>query len=180
MHNKRHLWTSVRPNGKDRPYILNRIELRICDLITDFDLLLAITALIELRVLALMNTPDHLDPLLVSKLDHQELALLSDSNDLEAAKYSLNANLKHWCNGTSICCRQWIEELLAEVKPMAIEMGMWQRLEPINLVLDQGNQAIKWLHAHDGGKSVQQVIQESIKDMELDENLEIETEAILG
>ena len=58
MHNERHLWTSVRPNGPNRPYELNRLELRICDLITDCDLLLAITALIELRVISLLNNPN--------------------------------------------------------------------------------------------------------------------------
>ena len=51
MCNERHLWTAVRPNGKKRPYQLNRLELRICDLVTDCDLLLAITALLELRVM---------------------------------------------------------------------------------------------------------------------------------
>ena len=35
MRNERHLWTSVRPNGPDRPHSLNRLELRICDLVTD-------------------------------------------------------------------------------------------------------------------------------------------------
>ena len=46
MRNERHLWTSVRPNGPRRPYDLNRVELRICDLVTDPDELLAITALL--------------------------------------------------------------------------------------------------------------------------------------
>lgn len=45
MHNERHLWSSVRPNGFRRPYELDRLEIRICDLITDCDLLLAVTAL---------------------------------------------------------------------------------------------------------------------------------------
>ena len=30
--NVRHLWSAVRPNGDRRPYNLNRLELRICDL----------------------------------------------------------------------------------------------------------------------------------------------------
>lgn len=33
MQNVRHLWCSVRPNGDNRPYSLNRLELRICDLV---------------------------------------------------------------------------------------------------------------------------------------------------
>ena len=43
MHNVRHLWTSVRANGPDRPHQLNRLELRICDLITDPEVLLAVS-----------------------------------------------------------------------------------------------------------------------------------------
>jgi len=42
MQNVRHLWVSVRPNGVRRPYELNRLELRICDLVTDPIALLAI------------------------------------------------------------------------------------------------------------------------------------------
>ena len=44
MQNVRHLWTSVRPNGERRPYDLNRLEIRICDLVADPQLLLAATA----------------------------------------------------------------------------------------------------------------------------------------
>ena len=44
------------PNGPRRPYDLNRLELRICDLVTNPDQLLAITCLLELRLLALKNT----------------------------------------------------------------------------------------------------------------------------
>ena len=43
MQNVRHLWSSVRPNGDRRPYCLNRLELRICDLILNPICLLAVT-----------------------------------------------------------------------------------------------------------------------------------------
>ena len=52
--------TSVRPNGPRRPYDLNRLELRICDLVTDPADLLAITTLLELRVLNLARHPINL------------------------------------------------------------------------------------------------------------------------
>ena len=68
MHNVRHLWTSVRPNGPSRPLDLNRLELRICDLITDPALLLAVTTLLELRVLMVIASPERLDPFRVSPL----------------------------------------------------------------------------------------------------------------
>ena len=57
MRNVRHLWTSVRPNGDDRPHDLNRLEIRICDLIDDPLVLLAVTAFAELRLQQLLQDP---------------------------------------------------------------------------------------------------------------------------
>ena len=114
MRNERHLWTSVRPNGERRPYKLNRLEIRICDLITDCDLLLAITALLELRVLSLMNDPQKYDPVKKSNLNLLELADLCDINEEAAAKYSLDAILHHWFDGKEISCREWIAQLMEE------------------------------------------------------------------
>ena len=116
MCNERHLWTAVRPNGKKRPYQLNRLELRICDLVTDCDLLLAITALLELRVMSLMKNPRKLDPAKISKFSHIELAELCDMNEVAAAKNSLDATLHHWMDGRMISCRDWISQLLEEVQ----------------------------------------------------------------
>ena len=56
MQNVRHLWTSVRPNGDRRPHDLNRLEIRICDLLADPQQLLAVTAFVELRLHQLLAT----------------------------------------------------------------------------------------------------------------------------
>ena len=180
MTNERHLWTSVRPNGKRRPYLLNRMELRICDLITDFDLLLAITAFLELRVMSLLKNPHILDPLVTSKLTINELATLSNLNDYSVAQNSLDANLSHWFDGKSILCRDWIAQLLEEVKPMAIEMGIVEKLTPIDAVLKEGNQAMRWIAANSGGKSIPTIIQEGIKNMELEELRSTKTKVIVN
>ena len=37
MQNIRHFWSSIRPNGPKRPLILDRLELRICDFVSDID-----------------------------------------------------------------------------------------------------------------------------------------------
>ena len=86
MRNERHLWTSVRPKGPDRPYSLNRLELRICDLVTDPADLIAITVFLELRVLALIEQQVRLDPLCSSELSLEELAALADQNDAAASR----------------------------------------------------------------------------------------------
>ena len=67
MYNIRHFWSSIRPNGPQRPHVLDRLELRICDYISDIELLLAITALLELRVIYLFENLKTLDPLNTSK-----------------------------------------------------------------------------------------------------------------
>ena len=180
MWNERHLWTSVRPNGPSRPYDLNRLELRICDCITNCDLLLAITALLELRILCLFEHPNRFDPVQVSSLSLAELADLSSLNDKAAAQNSLDATLYHWIDGQPISCRDWIFQLIEEVMPIAQEMDMVDLLSPIYLVLEQGNQAMKWLKLHQSGQSVEDIVRESIVQMEVEENLSTQAKAIFG
>ncbi len=179
MWNERHLWTSVRPNGPSRPYDLNRLELRICDLITDPNLLLAVTTLLELRVLSLLKHPDKFDPLLVSQLNARELETLSEKNDVSASQQSLDATLYHWCDGSPVLCRDWIEKLLLEMSPLAMELGLEDYLLPLHLILDQGNQAIQWLHHCALGKSVEDVLQDGIETMISEESQIQRSEVIL-
>ena len=169
MQNERHLWTSVRPNGPDRPHVLNRLELRICDLVCNVDLLLAITALLELRIINLKNNIKKYDPIESSSKTQTELALLSDNNDLNAAKSSLDANLFHWRNGTQIKCRDWIKELLLDVTPLAKELNMFELLQPIDSVLINGNQSMIWLDSYSKGESIQALLQKGIGEMKQEE-----------
>ncbi len=169
MHNERHLWTSVRPNGPERPHILNRIELRICDLITNVDLLLAITALLELRIINLKNNIKKYDPIEASSKTQTELAFLSDENDLNAAKSSLDADLMHWRNGKKIKCRNWIKEVLLDVTPLAKELDMLELLQPIESVLINGNQSMIWLDSYAKGLSIQSLLRNGISEMEREE-----------
>tara|TARA_B100000214_G_scaffold39587_1_gene24809 strand:+ start:13 stop:1155 length:1143 start_codon:yes stop_codon:yes gene_type:complete len=169
MQNERHLWTSVRPNGPERPHILNRLELRICDLVANTDLLLAITALLELRIINLKNNLKRYDPIHASTKTQKELALLADENDLIAAKSSLDANLSHWKNGKQINCRDWIRELLLDVTPLARELDMVELLQPIESVLTKGNQSMIWLNSYAKGVSIQSLLQNGISEMEREE-----------
>ncbi|MHC5831078.1 MAG: glutamate-cysteine ligase family protein, partial [Nostoc sp.] len=101
MQNIRHLWASVRPNGDRRPYDLNRLELRICDLVTDPIALLAISALLEARLLQVIEDPS-IDPLTQSTFSAEELVTLTAENEAAAAVGSLDAHLRHWQDGRSI------------------------------------------------------------------------------
>ncbi len=166
MQNVRHLWTSVRPNGERRPHDLNRLEIRICDLVADPQLLLALTAFVELRIHQLLRDPSALDPLLASRLDPEALAALADANDQAAARSSLWAEVRHWRDGAPMTARDWIAAELEAMQPLARELELVDVLSPLQPVLAQGNQAMQWLAAHAQGASVAELIAAAAADLE--------------
>ena len=133
------------------------------------DLLLAITALLELRIINLKNNMNKYDPMKASSNTLKELALLADKNDLIAAKYSLDGNLSHWKSGKKITCREWINELRLDVTPLAKELDMFELLQPIEAVLMNGNQSMIWLNSYSKGVSIQSLLQKGISEMEREE-----------
>ncbi|WP_036478806.1 glutamate--cysteine ligase [Myxosarcina sp. GI1] len=162
MQNVRHLWSSVRPNGDRRPYKLNRLELRICDLIVDPLALLAVTALLEARLLQMFGDPS-LEPLAVSH--ERDLVALTDANEAAAAKSSLDAELHHWQDGSKIIARDWIEQIYKEVYPVAKANGISCFLSPLKKILRSGNKAQQWLKLHQQGMDVRTIIQQDIQDI---------------
>ncbi|MFM8524144.1 MAG: glutamate--cysteine ligase [Cyanobacteriota bacterium] len=180
MQNVRHLWTSVRPNGDRRPHDLNRLEIRICDLIADPELLLAVTAFTELRLQQLLVDRASYDPLLASSLSLEELAALSDANDRAVARCSLEAEVRHWKDGRPMPARSWIAASLAELMPLARELGLDGRLAPLHAVLEDGNQAMRWLALHRGGHSIAAILQAEIRRLERQEEALLEALATDG
>lgn len=174
MQNVRHLWSSVRPNGDRRPYNLNRLELRICDLISDPVALLAVAALLEARLIQLIQDPA-LDPLTLSELPeasrNDDLVALTDANEMAAASQSLEAELRHWQDGRSILASDWIQNLYDEVWPIAKANGLSCFLSPVKKILREGNEAQRWLRQHEAGQSVQQVIQNAIAEVAVSEGV---------
>ncbi|HEY9631892.1 MAG TPA: glutamate--cysteine ligase [Coleofasciculaceae cyanobacterium] len=168
MQNVRHLWASVRPNGDRRPYNLNRLELRICDLIVDPIALLAVTALIEARVWQLIEDPS-LDPLVRSTLPAstrpQDLVKLADANEEAAARSSLDATLRHWQDGREILARDWIEEIYQEVWAIARKRGFSCFLSPIKKILRDGNMAGQWLNLYTQGLDSRSIMVQAIQSM---------------
>ncbi|MEY2830926.1 MAG: hypothetical protein RLZZ574_184, partial [Cyanobacteriota bacterium] len=168
MRNVRHLWSAARPNGDRRPYNLNRLELRICDLVVDPLALLAITALLEARIMQMIDNP-RLDPLQQSTLStndlQSELMTLTDENEVLAARSSLNAELRHWQDGRRILARDWIAEIYDEVYPLAKKRGFSCFLSPLQKILRQGNTAQQWLKLYDQGISPVEIIQQDIQNI---------------
>lgn len=158
MQNVRHLWTSVRPNGDHRPHDLNRLEIRICDLVSDPLLLLAITAYAELRLHQLQRRPEHHDPIRASQLSPATLAALADANDRAAAQASLDASLRHWRDGRDIQARHWLQGQIEALAPLADELGLAPLLDLLPTLLREGNQAMQWLQRHAAGESVAAIV----------------------
>ena len=158
MRNVRHFWGSVRPNGPERPQHLNRVELRVCDLVSDPRDLLAITAFAELRLLQLIERGNSEDPLASSDLSAAELAALADHNDQQAAAASLDAELRHWRDGRPITARQWIQEQLDDLKGWGHQQPAMAWLDRLPALLEQGNTAMQWLQRHHGGESIREIV----------------------
>jgi predicted glutamate--cysteine ligase len=168
MQNVRHLWSSVRPNGDRRPYNLNRLELRICDLVSNPIDLLAITALLESRLAQLIADPN-LDPLKQSQLSPQDLAELADQNEIAAAQNSLDAQLHHWEDGRTISARDWIDLMYKDVWPTAKSNGISCFLMPIARILREGNEAMRWIKQIESGQTPEQVVAAAIAAMQQEE-----------
>jgi predicted glutamate--cysteine ligase len=168
MQNVRHLWSSVRPNGDRRPYNLNRLELRICDLVSNPIDLLAITALLESRLAQLIADPN-LDPLKQSQLSPQDLADLADQNEIAAAQSSLNAQLRHWEDGRTILARDWIDLIYKDVWSTAKSNGISCFLMPVTRILREGNEAMRWIEQIESGKTPHQVVEAAIASMQQEE-----------
>ncbi len=170
MQNVRHLWSAVRPNGDRRPYNLNRLELRICDLISDPVGLLAVTALLEARLIQLLETPA-LDPLVACQFPaatrNQQLMALSDANEQAAARHSLVAELRHWQDGRLITAADWIGELYQEVWPIAKANGISCFLSPLQKILREGNEAQRWQRQVQAGQSIRQVVAQAIQEVQI-------------
>lgn len=172
MQNVRHLWSSVRPNGDRRPYCLNRLELRICDLIVDPVALLAVTALLEARLLQMLADPA-LDPLQRSTLPAatraEDLLAITDANESAVARDSLDAELRHWQDGRPILARDWVEEVYGEVWNVAKQRGFGCFLSPVKKILREGNTAQQWLKLRDRGLDTRTILTQAIDAMQQQE-----------
>ncbi len=169
MQNVRHLWSSVRPNGDRRPYNLNRLELRICDLIVNPIHLLAITALLEARLHQMLNN-ENIDPLVMSSLSAEDLIKITDKNENAVAHSSLEAKLQHWQDGREIIAKDWIEELYEEIRPTAKSLGFSCFLSPLKQILRSGNTAQQWLNLQEKGLTIPEIIAQEIEAMKEQEN----------
>jgi predicted glutamate--cysteine ligase len=99
----------------------------------------------------------------------EELRVQSDWNAEQAARNSLDSLLTHWPTGQSIRARDWIADLIEQVTPTAKQYGFGCFLSPLHTILDQGNEAQRWLAAIQAGQDVATVVQQAIQTMHAQE-----------
>ena len=132
-------------------------------------MLLAVTALLELRVQQVLRDPQSHDPLHSSSLSLEELEILSMNNDRAAAQSSLDATLCDWHDGHERSCRDWLKQLIDSVVPLAHELGLHEQLKPLQSILMHGNQAMRWLDGIDRGDTIEAMLRSSISAMQDEE-----------
>ena len=170
MQNVRHLWCSVRPNGRRRPYEIDRLEVRICDLLDHPPELLAVAGFCELRLLQLLADPEGRDPLRASTMDADTLAALADRNDQAAARQSLTAQLHHWRDGHVLTAEQWLRQCLDEMQGLAESSGLAEWLQPLHGILREGNRSMRWLRSHGEGESIRAIVKREAAALECHEH----------
>jgi len=159
MFNVRHLWSSIRPNGPDRPNKLNRIEVRICDFISNPVKILGIVALIECLIHNYLSTNKWPKVLSKTSKELEEVARSSDKQEELAAKDGLTAKLWDWRNDSENTAKQIISNLYTELSPTAKNLDIIKYFNQIQLILEEENEATQFLNHYGKTKSIQATIQ---------------------
>lgn len=163
MLNVRHMWTSIRPNGLNRPYDLNRIEIRICDLVTDTTKALAIVAFIESIIQKYLiegNWPKILNKK-QSELD--SLVKIIEEQEELVAKSGLTSKIWDWRNDTKNQADKIIQSLYKDLTNTANKLDILDYLNPINKILEEGSETTHFLNIYKKTKSIPQTMEHFIK-----------------
>ena len=166
MQNVRHLWSSIRPNGTDRPYDLNRIEIRISDLVTDVRKCIGIVAFIE--CLAQNYLLNNQWPKILSK-DKTSLDTLVNHLEKQeeiTAKDGLNAKIWDWRNDTEEKAFKIIESLYKDLTITANKLNIGNNIKPITEILTEGNEAMNFIKMYNKNNSIKKTVQYFIQEYE--------------
>ena len=164
MFNPRHLWLAIRPNGVATPTEIERLELRICDRISQPRILGAVISLFEARIWQVLEGLEQggreLDPL--AHRSERELQEICQRNERRAAESSLDATITDWRTGKDLPMRDWIEACFQSCMVTAKAHGFDDRLAPIREILAEGNMAQQWLSQVASGLTPREVLKRSI------------------
>ncbi|MBI2996067.1 MAG: glutamate--cysteine ligase [Candidatus Melainabacteria bacterium] len=170
MYNIRHLWTSIRPNGPNRPYKLNRIEIRICDLVSDTKKILAIVSFIESIIQRYLIKETWPKVLNKTKSELNKLVEILDKQEELVAKDGLKAKIWDWRNERSNEASKIIESLYKENKDIAKKIDVLKHYNLITNILEKGNESTEFLVTYKNKKSIDTTMQyfiQQFKNMDL-------------
>ncbi len=122
----RDLWWDVRPHPD-----FGTIEIRICDLPSTFNEIIAIVALIQGLVAELTESDRHLNP---------NMQVLK-SNKWQAARYGLEGTFVYPLLQKRISMREAAVEIFAKAKPVMEKLGTDPYLAELRQILDNGTSA---------------------------------------
>ena len=171
MFNVRHLWTSIRPNGPDRPEKLNRIEIRICDFIKDINQSLALVAFIETICQSYLINDEWPKIICQKKSSLDKLVKLLENQEELAAKEGLNAKIWDWRTDSQKTIQEIITSLYKDLLSTGKKLSMNSYLKPILQILETGNETTHFLNEYKKNKSIDITIQHFIREfnkMDLD------------
>jgi predicted glutamate--cysteine ligase len=161
MFNYRHLWGAVRPNGTDKPKLVDRLEVRIGDLSTSWELTIALMAWIETRSQYFLRNPD-----LIVPSNDDNLILLSDSNEISASVQGLTSQFSDWIEEEETQMYDAILKRLEQTKQLAEEIGTAKYLQPLYKVLSEGNEATQKLEKYHDGYTIAEIMEEWVSESE--------------
>jgi carboxylate-amine ligase len=119
----RDLWWDVRPHPD-----FGTIEIRICDLPSRFEEILAVVALIQGLVANITETDKHLNP---------NMQVLK-SNKWQAARYGLEGRFVYPLLQKKISMQEAAEEIFTKARPAMEKLGTTQYLEILKRIVSSG------------------------------------------
>lgn len=176
MFNVRHLWCASRPNGPTRPQVLNRVELRIPDLILPACKMLGMTSYLEMRFLKFLEGYygggiDNEFPKILKSKDIDLVSIL-DENEERVAKDGFDAKIFDFITESEICIRDQIDRDYGAFKKMAGDLEISETYKILEDILDNGNFSSHMLKQHEGGKSISEIlVEEALKQEDDDKKL---------
>ena len=163
IFNVRHHWASIRPNGPNRPYELNRIEVRICDLVTNTKHVLAIIAFIESLIQSYISN-ENWPRVLKDQNNIKNFTDFLDKQEELVAKYGLKANIWDWRNNRERNISEIINDVYKEICHTAKYLDIFKYLNPLEEILETGNESIKFMEFYKKSRSIPLTIQNFINE----------------
>lgn len=165
LFNYRHFWTGVRPNGDNKPYDINRIEIRISENSSSWDTVLSIMAWIEMRIASFMQ-----DKNLIVPSHDTDLITLIYANEYQAALTGIMAPFSDWLYTEETTHYHAIFKRLDDNRDIIAERGLQKYLTPLEDILLYGNEAAQKLELYNNGMSIPDIMAEWIDELEQEDN----------